>query len=160
MKRILSAKRYWTLVGILLLLLLLWGITYVVKHRGQPFAKVEVSDLYRRYTDVEGVTTIFVKDYRVDDTTCIDVTLLRATDSVGLSRLKKDFGIRAELLSPVSNRIVFLQNDSNVCDPSDRLSMCIYSPHDSTVSLFHINSAEQKFALISRKLDEISTTKK
>lgn len=48
---------------------------------------------YLRYKDVEGIKASFVKDFPVNDTLAVDVTLLQATDSLGWEILKKDFNI-------------------------------------------------------------------
>jgi len=53
----------------------------------------QCSDLYKQYANVEGIDATFIKDYKVNDTVFVDVTLLEATDSVGWVTLKKDFDI-------------------------------------------------------------------
>ena len=53
----------------------------------------QCSDVYKRYAAVDGVEATFIKDYKVNDTVFVDVTLLEATDSVGWATLKKDFEV-------------------------------------------------------------------
>ncbi|MBP5327849.1 MAG: hypothetical protein J6Y98_08065 [Bacteroidales bacterium] len=53
----------------------------------------QCSDVYKRYAAVDGVVATFIKDYKVNDTVFVDVTLLEATDSVGWAILKKDFEV-------------------------------------------------------------------
>lgn len=53
----------------------------------------QCSDLYKQYANVEGIDATFIKDYKVNDTVFVDVTLLEATDSMGWATLKKDFEI-------------------------------------------------------------------
>lgn len=53
----------------------------------------QCSDVYKRYAAVDGVDATFIKDYKVNDTVFVDVTLLEATDSVGWVTLKKDFEV-------------------------------------------------------------------
>ena len=53
----------------------------------------QCSDVYKRYAAVDGVDATFIKDYKVNDTVFVDVTLLEATDSVGWAILKKDFEV-------------------------------------------------------------------
>ena len=86
-----NKKRFWLIVAILaiveaviLCLALQWK--YIFPSR-------EVSDLYTRYENVDGVDVSFIKDYKVNDTVFVDVTLLEATDSMGWATLKKDFEI-------------------------------------------------------------------
>ena len=53
----------------------------------------QCSDLYKQYANVEGIDATFIKDYKVNDTVFVDVTLLEATDSVIWTTLKKDFEV-------------------------------------------------------------------
>ena len=53
----------------------------------------QCSDLYKQYANVEGIDATFIKDYKVNDTVFVDVTLLEAIDSVGWVTLKKDFEV-------------------------------------------------------------------
>lgn len=53
----------------------------------------ECSDVYKRYKDVEGVRATYVKDYRVNDTLTVGVTLLEATTDSGWAKLQEGFGI-------------------------------------------------------------------
>lgn len=53
----------------------------------------ECSEAYRRYADSEHVVAAFLRDFPVNDTVCVDVTLLEARDSLGWERLQKDFNV-------------------------------------------------------------------
>ena len=53
----------------------------------------QCSDLYKQYANVEGIDATFIKDYKVNDTVFVDVTLLEAKDSAGWATLKKDFEV-------------------------------------------------------------------
>ena len=57
------------------------------------------SEVYKRYSRVEGVRATYVKDFRVNDTLTIGVTLLEATDSAGWAYLVRAFDISQEKLS-------------------------------------------------------------
>ena len=52
------------------------------------------STLYRTYADVPGIDATFLKNFPLNDTLTIDVTILQATDSAGWERLKADFSIK------------------------------------------------------------------
>ena len=67
----------WTLVTLLCLLLAAGAAVLVLTPRTVPFD--ECSPLYRQYAGQEGIKASYVRDYPVDDTTLVDVTLLRAT---------------------------------------------------------------------------------
>lgn len=87
-KRIL---RFWTAFGILLAVAI--GVITLSHRWHSIFPSREVSELYTRYENVEGIEVSFIKNFRVNDTVAVDVTLLEATDSAGWARMKEDFGI-------------------------------------------------------------------
>lgn len=84
-------RRFWLLVGIILLVELaaitLWKRWYWFFPTGQ------VSEVYTKYAGTDGINVAFFKDYRINDTVFVDVTLLEAKDSVIWTTLKKDFEI-------------------------------------------------------------------
>jgi hypothetical protein len=47
----------------------------------RPLPPDECSDIYRQYKDTPGIKASFIKDYPLDDTTTIDVTMLQAKDT-------------------------------------------------------------------------------
>ena len=91
MKRLFDKKRFWLISAILavievLLLVAFYQWKYI-------FPSNEVSDLYRHYADVENIDATFIKDFKVNDSVFIDVTLLEAKDSAGWVILKRDFSV-------------------------------------------------------------------
>lgn len=84
-------RRFWLLVGIILLVELaaitLWKRWYWFFSTGQ------VSEVYTKYAGTDGINVAFFKDYRINDTVFVDVTLLEAKDSVIWTTLKKDFEV-------------------------------------------------------------------
>lgn len=91
MKRPFNKKRFWLIVAILALVEA--AILCLALQWKYIFPSKEVSDLYTRYENVDGVDVSFIKDYKVNDTVFVDVTLLEATDSMGWATLKKDFEV-------------------------------------------------------------------
>ena len=66
--------------------LVVLGILALVKLFPRTVPLEECSPLYRQYAGHEDIEATFVKDYPVDDTTLVDVTLLHATtDSAWVS---------------------------------------------------------------------------
>ena len=53
----------------------------------------ECSEVYRRYEGLEGIDAAYIKNYRVNDTLTLPVTLLEATTDSGGARLQEGFGI-------------------------------------------------------------------
>ena len=65
--------------------MLAWGyLTRVVPYW-------QCGEVYKRYSKVEGVRATYVKDYRLNDTLTVAVTLLEAVTDSGWVRLQEDF---------------------------------------------------------------------
>lgn len=56
-----------------------------------PFS--QCSDVYKRYADMDGVDATFIKDYKVNDSVCVNVTLLQANDLVSWNIIAKDLNV-------------------------------------------------------------------
>ena len=83
-------KRSWLITILFCLLLLGGGGAVLLLPQVVPFD--QCSDLYKQYVAVEGINATYIKDYKVNDTVFVDVTLLEATDSMWHT-LMKDFNI-------------------------------------------------------------------
>ena len=81
----------WPFVLALCLLIVIGTLIVKLWPRTVPFD--QCSPLYEHYADVEGVDASFIKDFRVNDTVFVDVTLLEAKDSAGWAMLKHDFSV-------------------------------------------------------------------
>ena len=77
----------------------LWNIC---SHR---VVKSELSEVYNRYKDRSDLRVAFVKDYRVDDSTTVDVTTLTAKDSAGWDNLMREMN-RPESLIELMRKAV------------------------------------------------------
>ena len=78
---------WWT--GALLVVLTVVGIAGAVMCQ-----RTEVSDLYRHYRDNPHLSVTFLRNFPVNDTLTVDVTILAALDSTGWDTLKADFNIK------------------------------------------------------------------
>lgn len=85
-------KKSWIITVILCLLLLGGGCVAAFLPRTVPFYKC--SDEYKKYSRVDGVEASFIKDFRINDTLTVDVTMLKAVDSIGWETLLSDFDIK------------------------------------------------------------------
>ena len=108
MKRPFNKKRFWLIIAILALVEAL--VCYIAIQWKYIFPSNEVSEIYARYEKVEGIDVSFVKDYKVNDTVFVDVTLLEATDSVIWTTLKKDF----EVPNPPPDDQQFIDNGEDL----------------------------------------------
>ena len=77
----------------ILVCLLAIGVVLIVARCPRTVPLEECSEVYKRYKDVEGVRATYVKDYRVNDTLTMGVTLLEATTDSGWVRLQEDFAV-------------------------------------------------------------------
>jgi hypothetical protein len=110
---------------------------------------------------VEGINATYIKDYKVNDTVFVDVTLLEAIDSTGWDILKKDFEVPAlppELQQLVDNGedLVFTKMiPKPKIDTSDFPNDLLAISHMiHTVTVFHINSEIEKYAVLNHNYKE------
>ena len=90
-QRLIDKLTSWPVTLTVCLLIVLGTLTVKLWPRTVPFE--QCSEIYKQYANVEGIDVSFIKDYKVNDTVFVDVTLLEATDSMGWATLKKDFEI-------------------------------------------------------------------
>ncbi|MDO4218171.1 MAG: hypothetical protein Q4D03_08435 [Bacteroidales bacterium] len=151
MKRPFNKKRFWLIIAILALVEAL--VCYIAIQWKYIFPSNEVSEIYARYEKVEGIDVSFVKDYKVNDTVIVDVTLLEATDSVGWVTLKKDF----EVPNPPPDVQQFIDNGEDLIGvkliPKSTTTDTILTPYPNdvlaishlkrTLTIFHIKNKEE-----------------
>ena len=121
---------------------------YIVCPRTVPDSKC--SELYRRYSDVPGIEATYVKDYPVNDTLSIGVTILQATDSTGWGRLQKGFSVpmpedSTEILA--LNRggdILALIPNEKISIPMEPSDIVTSSYRDKNVYIFHAYNMNDK----------------
>ena len=128
------------------------------------FPSYSVSELYTKYAGTEGLDVAFVKDYRVNDTVFVDVTMLETKDSLMWDSLKKDFKIMdipKELEEQLKNNnsveyimipkycVIEKNSTENMKD------ICAFSRQNKTICVFHIYNKEKKRAIIKTKIKEL-----
>lgn len=107
-------------------LLILVGATAVkLWPRTVPFS--QCSEVYQKYAGNPDIDASFIKDFRINDTLAVDVTVLKAKDSSGWETMLADFDIR----TPPPN---FMQRISN---GEDIISCKFILDNDTT----HISSS-------------------
>ena len=89
MKRKLWLNR---LINSLIFILIVGGML-IYLHFSRTVPWKECSEVYKKYSRVEGVKATYIKDYRLNDTLTVGVTLLEATDSAGWAYLCGEFNI-------------------------------------------------------------------
>ena len=119
-------------------------------------APAEETELVRHYRGMDGVEVYYVKDYRVDDSTFVDVTVIMADDSIHFEKLMQEVNVQ-ELIR-VKMRKAHLDKDNYVVSfyyaekghpenhirsKSDTVDFVFISGDDYTVYVFDITSKEQ-----------------
>ena len=149
--------------------LIVVGILAFVKLYPRSVPLNECSPVYRQYEGHEGIEATYMKQYPVDDTTFVDLTLLRATtDSAWVSLCHKFItpeipdNVKEKIIygNSVSVRIVSKDDPRIVVTPDsvDRYDYLLFSPTKTTIGLFHVENVEQIFTILSKEVDEITIT--
>ena len=126
----------------------------------------QCSEVYKRYHKVEGVRASYIKNFPLNDTLTIGVTLLEATDSAGWGVLQRDFGITPlppEVLAFLDSNSVdlWMASKDDYCKGKDSVNLnndiIAVSYYRQKVSVFSIESEEQLDAIFE---NQIKSTKK
>lgn len=157
-------KRSW-LITILFCLLLLGGDGAVLLlPQVVPFS--QCSDVYKRYAKMDGVDATFIKDYKINDTVFVDVTLLETKDTALWDSLCADFGIASITKFPIkfrdnltasnsySLRVIKDSADSD-CGVEYRKYVIIFSYSRMTMCIFHNVDNIQYTAIIEKETKEV-----
>ena len=154
-----------------LLAVLVVGAVTAWHYRARLFPQGEVSALFLRYEHQPGIEADFIKNYRLNDSTAVDVTYLTATDSAGWNRLKEDFNIH-ELLpiavdeinqggKAVTLKLILKdcpgQPSDTVITNNDAAAVC---REQQSVCVFHIISEKQYDDIVNQKLRDITINNK
>ena len=84
-------KRSWLITILICLLILGGGGAVLLLPQVVPFN--QCSDVYKRYAKMDGVDATFIKDYKVNDSVFVDVTLLVATTDSAWLLIQHDFNL-------------------------------------------------------------------
>ena len=142
----------WTVVTLICLLLIIMGLLTMLSTRFPlPW---QCSKLYWQYRDQEGIKATYVRDYPVDDTTLVDVTLLHATtDSAWVKLCQETFSynypdsIKEEILhgKAVTLRVASEDNIRKTVIPTDttRCNVVFYSAKTKHLIVFRTENKAQ-----------------
>jgi len=155
--------KFWLIFAILLAVAL---AAITVAHRWHRiFPSNEVSELYTRYAGVEGMEVSFAKDYRVNDTLRVDVTLIETSDDNTWDNLCQDLHIASIKDIPEEYRELFISNstfehfikeDPLTPDSDSLMDLYVYSRKQKSVCVFHSISEKQYDAIIDNEIDKIN----
>ena len=126
----------------------------------------ECSEVYKRYHKVEGVRATYVKNYPVNDTLTIGVTLLEATDSAGWEYLLQAFNIPQEMIemeeidvwtwqalrNHPEKKYNSIENDSQV--EQSELEIVSISMKNQEICVFHTRNEQEHDEIFHEKVNE------
>ena len=124
----------------------------------------QCSEVYKRYHKVEGVRATYIKNYPLNDTLTIGVTLLEATTDSGWAMLQEDFGLPIipkeveEIFYGDSNRVSV--KGSPKCVPifsngdtlADDLIAISFFKH--TIAYFEVQDSIQLKSILNKQFDD------
>lgn len=151
-------KRSWLITILVCLLILGGGGAVLLLPQVVPFD--QCSDVYKRYADMDGVNATFIKDYKVNDSVYVNVTLLQSkTDSAWLT-LVQDFNIvfpdDATLPTDTNSVSFWFAPHDNYKLPMDTIflnnDIVAVSTYKHIVSIFHIDNESQFNAIVYHQI--------
>ena len=147
-------------------------VAVLVKRCPRTVPYEQCSEVYKRYSRVEGVRATYIKDFRVNDTLTIGVTLLEATDSAGWKYLLQKFNISQEMQtvfeqvdfgvmswnSPKDNpevRATTIGECRDVSLTDKDIEICACSFRERKICVFHTQSEEEILAIDNYNYDNM-----
>lgn len=158
-------KRSWLITILICMLLLGGGGAVLFLPQVVPFD--QCSDVYKKYAGMDGVDATFIRDYKVNDTVFVDVTLLEAKDTTAWEELCKDFDIASITQFPVefresltasnsySLRVIKDSTDTD-CGVEYSRNVIIFSYPKMSMCIFHNMNYKQYNAIVDKNVKNIS----
>lgn len=151
-------KRHYIAFVILLAGLVVSGWLYL-HPRQLPLEKCDA--ICRHYADNPHVEVVFIRDFPVNDTLCLDVTTLRACDSIGWDSLMHFFGVPQDIIERYNNTLSNKEKTANISfriekdNPAKRplpdSGPCPYvvaNVKEQVFSVYHVREVSQFAAVI------------
>lgn len=127
----------------------------------------QCSDLYKQYAGMEGIDATFIKNFKMNDTVFIDVTLLEAKNDSAWLTLQTNFNIP---IIPEEYRELFENTDAidywlapkgKYIPPMDSVLLnndaVAVSRKMHLVSVFHLTNETQADVIFLKKLHELKS---
>ena len=159
-------KRNWPYYIIAFCLALL--TVYVIHNSGRIFPSGEVGEVYRRYCNRDDIRVEFFKDFRIDDSTTVDVITLTAKDSASWEALLREMNIkegtiRKQTEAVKSGKTALTEYYCMNNHPEQRIKvkecpdfdLVIYSFNEYVTYIFDVNTIEQGRRIQAHKNNEI-----
>ena len=157
-------KRMWP-IKVLVFVVIVGGVL-AIRYGSSVVPYWQCSEVYKRYHKVEGVQATYIKNYPVNDTLTVGVTLLEATTDSGWAMLQRDFSITPippEVINLIDSNSVdlWLASKRDYSRHKDSILSNNYliaaSRYKHKIAIFDIWSEEQLDAIFE---NQIKSTKK
>ena len=152
----------WPVTLTVCLLIVLGTLTVKLWPRTVPFDQCSVA--YQTYASQPGISASFIKDYRINDTVKVNVTLLEAQTDSAWTILQTDFNVPiipeeyrelVEKNSSIEFNLVSKEDPQKIDEDIDKNDILVLSRQKHSVCVFHTNNKIQRNAIVRNKLDEI-----
>lgn len=123
-------------------------------------------EVYQKYKNRKDLKVCFVKDYRIDDSTIVDVTTLTAKDSASWESLLREMNV-SDLIIEICNKaankgnytLAFYNCKKNHPEQHSEIDIpytdfVLYSYKEYTLYVFDIISRQQRNAIQTQKIKE------
>ena len=153
----------------ILIFVIIVGVGLAVRYMPRTVPYSQCSEVYKRYCDVEGVRATYIKDFPLNDTLTIGVTLLEAETDSGWVRLQEDFAIEPlppEVLAILDSNGVNMwkasMSDYSVSAEKDALEYYFIAMQycRRRLSVFEIGSREQYEAIVNYQVRNTNSNSK
>ena len=118
----------------------------------------QCSDVYRQYCQTEGIVATFIKNFDLGDSTAVDVTVLKATDSVAWKLLMSDFKISSDYskipanIIPTGSRLFPKGHPDQTADTVlTNNELLVHYRQEKTLYIFHFENEAQFDAIFLYK---------
>lgn len=167
-QRLIDKLTSWPVTLTVCLLIVLGTLTVKLWPRTVPFDQCSVA--YQTYANQPGIRAAFIKDYRINDTVKVNVTLLEAQTDSAWTILQTDFNVPIipeeyrELVASSNSVDFWLASKDNPKDRTDTIishnDIIVMSRQMQTICICHIENKRQSDAIMDSKTHELSTTQK
>ena len=160
------SKTGWIITIIALLVIACGGIAIKLWPRTVPVE--ECSPVYKEYAGKPGIEVSFVKDYRINDTTFVDVTMIHATTDSAWVCLCEEFippEYPYEFKEPLLYGQAVSQWTVSKTAPHIKVNLSSQNNYDllvlsskiKSVCIFHTENKEETLAIIAYQINELPT---
>lgn len=158
-------KTSWLITILVCLLIIVGGGAVVLCPR--IVLPSQCSEVYKRYSKADGIDATFIKDYRVNDTLCINATLLEATDTSAWNMIAKDLNVPPPPEIPAEYKDLFKQSNSfgsflvekeSINEGNQKKviqDVYVFSRKDRTICVYHDCDENQTMAIFHKKIKEL-----